>query len=256
MNHAVLSTPGDTLPPATVGNKTVRLTYVGMVAGLHNYRVTVTGNSVVARPVGDDDRTFGDYHQAFAYYEATVETLTAELSGVDDDALRVLLADPRTVQAEPAIKAAQAQRAEADDADDLAARINAHLDTARAANPDDWCLTHGQRKPCMRCLGGIVPATPTNTGQTVPSGQNRLVRITRTHVFAQPLTGPQQTAIDRHQNGTVRLGNGVTKPMLRAIEDKGYGACVKGGLGRRPYEIELLVLNQAGRKLAGIGDAP
>jgi hypothetical protein len=78
----------------------------------------------------------------------------------------------------------------------------------------------------------------------------RRVRITRTHVFTKPLSEPQGAAIRRHRSGIVELGNGVTRPMLVAIADKGYGTLnYVPGLGQRKV-IQSLTLNAAGLEVA------
>jgi hypothetical protein len=76
----------------------------------------------------------------------------------------------------------------------------------------------------------------------------RKVRDTRTHVFRQELTPAQHAAVRAHDNGTVRLGNGVTRPMLAAIADKAYGDLVMVP-GTR-YTIDHLVLNTRGLNAA------
>lgn len=77
---------------------------------------------------------------------------------------------------------------------------------------------------------------------------NRPVRITRTHVFRRELSKPQIKAIRRHEDGIVRLGRGVTGPMLRSVADKGYGTLVMVP-GTR-YTVSHLVLNTNGHKVA------
>ena len=79
---------------------------------------------------------------------------------------------------------------------------------------------------------------------------SRPVRITRTHVFRRPLSRPQLSAVRRHSDGVVRLGGGVTGPMLRSLADKGIGVLnFMPNLGQRKV-IESLTLNAAGLALA------
>jgi hypothetical protein len=78
----------------------------------------------------------------------------------------------------------------------------------------------------------------------------RRVRNTRTQVFRQPLNAVQTAAVRSHRNGVVHLGDGITRPTLVALADKGVGDLnYQPGLGRRKV-VESLTLNGAGWAVA------
>lgn len=68
----------------------------------------------------------------------------------------------------------------------------------------------------------------------------RPVRDTKTQVFRRDLTAAQQRALAAEVDGKVHPGGGVRKDTLEALADKGAGRLIRGGPGRRPFEIAYL----------------
>jgi hypothetical protein len=111
------------------------------------------------------------------------------------------------------------------------------LPAEAAANPDDWCLLHGLRKPCMKCLMARTP---------------RQVRATLAGAHLEPPSAPQLREINRHRNGVLYVGGGVTPAMLRSLARKGLGVITwKSGMGRRQIP-ESLTLNARGLALVAV----
>jgi hypothetical protein len=108
---------------------------------------------------------------------------------------------------------------------------------AEAINAD-WDARDNQRKAAADKLAADVAEIMAPT---------RRVRNTRSHVYRQSLNDRQTAAVRGHRNGIVRLGDGVTRPMLAAIADKGYGRLVMVP-GTR-YTIDHLVLNERGHAI-------
>lgn len=122
------------------------------------------------------------------------------------------------------------------DVDTLIAQINAEVDEATAKTQADRDQFNADVNRIM--AGG-------------EGGNNfRKVRLTRTHVFVKPLSDPQTTAIRNHRDGVIRLGNGVTRPMLAALADKNFGTLnYQPNMGARKV-IASLTLNTAGLEIA------
>lgn len=96
----------------------------------------------------------------------------------------------------------------------------------------------------------VIAQANRTLAHTVPAQAGRTVRNTRTHVFRRPLDPAQVRAIQSHRGGVVYAGNGITRPTLAALADKGAGTLnYQPGLGRRRV-IASVTLNAAGLAVA------
>lgn len=211
MNSTLLQHAGDA-QSAPAGDLSVNVIYQGFGAGTHLYRVTVTRPGFCPQPHNDraDDRSMG--HPDHQEAQALAEH---HARGVVE-----LLTVEQNGIADEQIAA-------------VADGINADLDAAHTARVEAYKAEQADVAAIM------ADAKP-----------YRRVRNTRTHVFVKPLNDRQAQAIRQHRDGVVHLGNGVTRPMLAAIADKGYGQLVMQP-GTR-YRIDSLRLNAAGLAIAGI----
>jgi hypothetical protein len=227
----LLTTPGDTLTEGfgpDLATPTLLVTMTLHIAGIA-FHVT----DGVQR-VDELCKTFTDRGQAIVFYRHVRD---AAMSGK-----RI----HQIVWEVQALQEAQ-QAATGRTPDEIAEAINAEVDAHHAevtAAHNQAVATVAEVMAGTTQTGGWYGARKAAQQTVTPIG--RKVRNTRTRVYLKPLTGPQAAAINQHHKGIVRPGRGITRPMLAALEDKGYGTCVRGVGGARPHEIVYLRLNQAG----------
>lgn len=107
----VLTVPGDSYT-ITAGRKKIVVRYCGGHGVMAVYSVEILSNSVVARPIGNDDRSFNHQDTADHYAQMAADLARVEVEGVDTDALAAAInadMDARDTQR------AAAQQAQDDD---------------------------------------------------------------------------------------------------------------------------------------------
>lgn len=203
---------GTTITPA--GRYEVHVRDLSEHLPLFRVEVLHSGSNHLA---GDDHRSFATRDTAEHYAANLVQCLTVEHTGISDVQLEQVTAGVNTTM----------DRTEGE----YAAKVTAERNIAAEIMADSRGF-RGDRKP-------------TTLAETAPAPTGRKVRNTRTHVFRQDLSPAQRNAITKHVDGVIRVGQGVTRPMLAALADKGYGSLnFTPGMGARKV-IASLTLHTA-----------
>lgn len=92
-------------------------------------------------------------------------------------------------------------------------------------------------------LSELADRLTRSLADTVPTGRHpQVVRSRSGIVERQPLTGPQQRLINRHEGGIIRAGRGVAWTTLQSIARKGYADVI----ARSGQKITAIRLNKQG----------
>jgi hypothetical protein len=124
----------------------------------------------------------------------------------------------------------------------LEAEMSALIDAGRATDADRELIADINATMGATLADHRAEQAATAAHVAAVMAPTRKVRNTRTHVFRKPLSDPQAAAIRGHRGGIVHLGNGVTRPMLTALADKGYGDLNHlpgAGLRKLPVSLTL-----------------
>lgn len=161
-----LTHPGDSYT-LDAGRKLVHVTWTTGTGPMAVYHVEITTNSPVARPVGDDDRSFNRQDIADHYAQMAAELARVEVEGVDTDALAAnILAD----EAERETARAQVNAAAQADVDTIMATTNGfrgHRRPTRTGGVNHAELSDVQRRALASHTDGVIGTGPGVGGSTL-----------------------------------------------------------------------------------------